>query len=102
MSPITRFLERVGGSDAEASEHLLPVVYAELRRLAAAQLRKERSGQTFQPTDLVHEAYLRLVGDEAVKWQHAGHFYAAAAEAMRRILIERARRKKCVRHGGDY
>jgi RNA polymerase sigma factor (TIGR02999 family) len=86
--------------DTAVSDQLLPLVYEELRRLAAAQMRRERGGQTIQPTALVHEAYLRLIGDEAAAWDHAGHFYAAAAEAMRRILIERARRKKRHRHGG--
>jgi RNA polymerase sigma factor (TIGR02999 family) len=101
MSGMTEILQRAAGGEAEAAERLLPLVYNELRRLAATHLRHERAGQTLQPTALVHEAYLRLVGDEAARWEHSGHFYAAAAEAMRRILIERARRKKRVRHGGN-
>ena len=80
---------------------LLPLVYAELRRLAAQKLAQERPGQTLQPTALVHEAYVRLVdGDKGRKWQGRGHFFAAAAEAMRRILVDSARRKKRVKHGG--
>jgi len=80
----------------------LPLVYDELRRLAAARLAHERPGQTLQATALVHEAYLRLVGDEAhAQWEHRGHFFAAAAEAMRRILVENARRKGRLRHGGE-
>ena len=102
MSPVTQILERAASGDAQASERLLPLVYEELRRQAASQLRRERAGQTLAPTELVHEAYLRLVGDESARWEHAGHFYAAAAEAMRRILIERARRRKRVRHGGEH
>ena len=101
MSGVTEILRRAADGDAQSSERLLPLVYDELRRLAAMNMRGERAGQTLQPTALVHEAYLRLIGDDAAGWQHAGHFYAAAAEAMRRILIERARRKKRALHGGD-
>jgi RNA polymerase sigma factor (TIGR02999 family) len=102
MSDVTQILHRAAAGDGQASADLLPLVYDELRRLAAAHMRRERSGQTLQPTALVHEAYLRLVSEQAAKWDHRGHFYAAAAEAMRRILIERARRKQRVRHGGDH
>ncbi len=91
----------MGQGDAQAAEQLLPLVYDELRKLAAQKLAQEKPGQTLQPTDLVHEAYLRLVGGpEQPHWAGRGHFFAAAAEAMRRILIENARRKKRRRHGG--
>jgi RNA polymerase sigma factor (TIGR02999 family) len=102
MGELTGLLQQGGAGDARVSDELLPVVYAELRRLAAQQMRRERAGATLQPTALVHEAYLRLLGGDggAAKWAHAGHFYAAAGEAMRRILIERARRQKRLRHGG--
>lgn len=100
---VTRLLEAVGNGDARASGQLLPLVYDELRRLAAARLRSDRPGATFQPTALVHEAYLRLVGDTEVRWQGHAHFFGAAALAMKRILIDRARRKqaeaKAIRHG---
>src|SRR5436305_13971425 len=101
MPGVTEILQRATDGGSEVAERLLPLVYDELRRLAAVHLRRERAGQTLEPTALVHEAYLRLIGDEAVRWQHSGHFYAAAAEAMRRILVERARRKKRIRHGGE-
>lgn len=103
MGPITELLDAAARGEAQASEQLLPLVYDELRRLAARHLAAERPGQTLQPTALVHEAYLRLVGANAetpVVWNHQGHFFAAAAEAMRRILIESARRKGRQRHGG--
>src|SRR5436190_15658969 len=101
MSEITQLLNALDRGDALASAQLMPIVYDELRRLAAARLAQEPSGQTLQQTALVHEAYLRLVGNEdAARWQGRGHFFAAAAEAMRRILIENARRKKRLRHGG--
>lgn len=99
MSEVTRILEAIGRGDA-ASDELLPVVYDELRRLATQRLAAEAAGQTLQPTALVHEAYLRLIGDESPRWDSRGHFFAAAAEAMRRILIDRARRKGHLRHGG--
>ncbi len=86
--------------DARAADELLPLVYQELRRLAAQRMKKEKPGQTLQATALVHEAYIRLVGTESQNWNSRGHFFAAAAEAMRRILIESARRKKRLRHGG--
>ena len=98
---VTRLLERVGKGERAASEELLPLLYDELRKLARARLARERPGVTLQPTALVHEAYLRLVGDPEATWEHRGHFFAAAAEAMRRILIERARRAARVRHGGE-
>jgi RNA polymerase sigma factor (TIGR02999 family) len=89
--------------DPQAAEHLLPLVYDELRKLATAKLAQERPGQTLQATALVHDAYLRLVeGEKTPRWTSRGHFFAAAAEAMRRILIESARRKQRVRHGGNY
>jgi RNA polymerase sigma factor (TIGR02999 family) len=101
MSDVTRLLSAVEGGDARAAEQLLPLVYDELRRLAAVRLAHERPGQTLQATALVHEAYLRLVGgDPTERWNGRGHFFAAAAEAMRRILVERARRKNRDRHGG--
>ncbi len=101
MSEITRVLEAAGRGDQDAAGQLLPLVYAELRRLAASRLAREAPGQTLQPTALVHEAYLRLTGaDPDRPWNGRGHFFAAAAEAMRRILVERARRKRSARHGG--
>jgi RNA polymerase sigma factor (TIGR02999 family) len=101
MSEVTRVLAAVERGDPQAAEHLLPLIYDELRKLAAARLAAERPGQTLQPTALVHEAYLRLVGgDPAGGWDGRGHFFAAAAEAMRRILIEQARRKGRAKRGG--
>ena len=102
MSDVTHILSAIEQGDPSAAEKLLPLVYNELRRLAAAKLAQERIGQTLQPTALVHEAYLRLVGTEpAHRWDSRGHFFAAAAEAMRRILVENARRKGRHKHGGD-
>jgi len=98
-SDITRVLTAIDASQASAEE-LLPLVYAELRRLAAAKLAHERPGQTLQPTALVHEAWLRLAKDTDQHWQGQRHFFLAAAEAMRRILVENARRKKSLKHGG--
>jgi RNA polymerase sigma factor (TIGR02999 family) len=99
---VTRVLEAVGRGEPRAADRLLPLVYDELRRLAAARLAHEAPGQTLQPTALVHEAYLRLVGpDPAYPWDGRAHFYAAAAEAMRRILIDRARDRKRLKRGGD-
>src|SRR5262245_49406012 len=102
MSDVTRILSQIDSGDPKAAELLLPVVYEELRKLAARKLASESVGQTLQPTALVHEAYLRLVGSQSTengqaveKWDNRGHFFAAAAEAMRRILVENARRKKC-------
>jgi RNA polymerase sigma factor (TIGR02999 family) len=100
MSDVTRILEAAGQGDPKAAEELMPLVYGELRRLAAAKMAQERPGQTLQPTALVHEAFLRLVGGENQNWNGRAHFFGAAAEAMRRILIENARRKHAVRHGG--
>jgi RNA polymerase sigma factor (TIGR02999 family) len=101
MSSVTHILSQIETGDPAAAEKLLPLVYQELRKLAAAKLLQERSGHTLQPTVLVHEAYLRLVDvPDAQQWNGRGHFFAAAAEAMRRILIENARRKQCKRHGG--
>lgn len=100
MSDITLVLQAIGRSDDKASSELLPLVYEELRRLAAARMAQESSGQTLQATALVHEAWLRLVGDGDRTWQNRGHFFGAAAEAMRRILIENARRKSRLKRGG--
>jgi RNA polymerase sigma factor (TIGR02999 family) len=98
---VTRALDAVLNGEPRAAEQLLPLVYDELRRLAAARLAQEAAGQTLQATALVHEAYLRLVGSDPEKpWEGRGHFFAAAAEAMRRILVENARRKRRLRHGG--
>jgi RNA polymerase sigma factor (TIGR02999 family) len=101
MSEVTRILDAIEQGDAHAGEQLLPLVYEELRRLAAEKLAQEKPGQTLQATALVHEAYLRLVDvDRPQHWDSRGHFFAAAAEAMRRILVDQARRKKAARHGG--
>lgn len=100
MSDVTRILERVEQGDGKAAEELLPLLYDELRRLAAAKMAGEQPGQTLQPTALVHEAWLRLVGKQQQHWNSRAHFFGAAAEAMRRILIETARRKASLRHGG--
>jgi RNA polymerase sigma factor (TIGR02999 family) len=102
MSDVTRILSAIEQGDPHAAEQLLPLVYDELRKLAAQNLAQEKPGQTLQATALVHEAYLRLVDTEkAQQWNSRGHFFAAAAEAMRRILVENARRKKRTKHGGD-
>jgi RNA polymerase sigma factor (TIGR02999 family) len=102
MSDVTQILSRIESGDVTASEQLLPLVYEELRKLAAARISNEKPGQTLQATALVHEAYLRLVdGNKAQHWNSRGHFFAAAAEAMRRLLVEQARRKKRPRHGGN-
>ena len=105
MNDVTRILAAIDQGDPKAAEGLLPLVYDELRKLAAQRLAHEKPGQTLQPTALVHEAYLRLIGNEAgaaegQKWDSRGHFFAAAAEAMRRILVESARRKNRFKHGG--
>jgi RNA polymerase sigma factor (TIGR02999 family) len=100
MSEVTRLLESIGRGDPLAADELLPVVYHELRRLAAHKMASEAPGQTLQPTALVHEAWLKLVGQEDRKWQDKNNFFAAAAEAMRRILVDIARRKRTQRHGG--
>jgi RNA polymerase sigma factor (TIGR02999 family) len=103
MSDVTRILATVGHGDSQAAEQLLPLVYDELRKLAARRLAREKPGQTLQATALVHEAYLRLVDqDQAQCWESRGHFFACAALAMRRILFENARRKRRAKHGGDH
>src|SRR5262252_2158390 len=102
MSEVTRILSAIEQGDPKAAEQLLPLVYDELRKLAAQRLAQEQPGQTLQPTALVHEAYLRLLGGEQTQdWGGRGHFFAAAAEAMRRILIDRARHKQTRKAGGD-
>jgi RNA polymerase sigma factor (TIGR02999 family) len=101
MSEITLMLQSIGRGESEASEKLLPLVYNELRRLAAARMAQEAAGQTLQPTALVHEAWLQLVRDGDRTWQNRAHFFGAAADAMRRILIDKARRKSRLKHGGD-
>jgi len=100
MSEVTHILNSIESGNAKAADELLPLVYEELRKLAAARMANESPNQTLQPTALVHEAWLRLTGNENVKWQGRAHFFGAAAEAMRRILIEKARRKQALRHGG--
>src|SRR5262245_7281963 len=102
MSEVTDILSGIEQGDPSAAEQLLPLVYEELRKLAGQKLVQEKSGQTLQATALVHEAYLRLVeGDAGQHWNGRGHFFAAAAEAMRRILVDQARRKLSLRHGGN-
>src|SRR5210317_1236956 len=102
MSVVTQILNAIEQGDPSAAEQLLPLVYDELRKLAAAKMAQENPGQTLQATGLVHEAYLRLVdNDKARHWDSRGHFFAAAAEAMRRILLNRARDKKRLKRGGD-
>src|SRR5437773_3949615 len=102
MSEVTRILSAIEQGDQQAAEQLLPLVYDELRKLAAQKLAQEKPGQTLQATALVHEAYIRLVGvGEAQHWNSRGHFFAAAAEAMRRILVEQARRRKAAKRGGQ-
>jgi len=100
VSDVTRILNSLEQGDASAADQLLPLVYDELRRLAAHKMANEKPGQTLQATALVHEAYLRLVGNQNQRWSGRAHFFGAAAEAMRRILIENARRKSAQRHGG--
>jgi RNA polymerase sigma factor (TIGR02999 family) len=99
---ITVILQRIDQGDAQAAAQLLPLVYEELRKLAAAKLARETAGQTLQPTALVHEAWLRLGGDQQPGWANRAHFFGAAAESMRRILIDNARRKRTERHGGQF
>jgi len=99
MSDVTRILNAIEQGDPKAADQLLPLVYEELRKLAAARMANEAPGQTLQPTALVHEAWLRLGGADGQSWDGRAHFFGAAAEAMRRILIENARRKKALRHG---
>src|SRR3954452_12405245 len=101
MNDVTHILSAIERGDPQAAERLLPLVYDELRKLAARRLKQEKPGQTLQATALVHEAYLRLVDvDEAQRWNGRGHFFAAAAEAMRRILVDQARRRQADKHGG--
>ena len=102
MSDVTRILSQIESGDPSAAEKLLPLVYEKLRKLAAVRLAQEKAGQTLQATALVHEAYLRLVGQEqALNWNSRGHFFGAAAESMRRILVEQARRKQAAKRGGQ-
>jgi RNA polymerase sigma factor (TIGR02999 family) len=102
MSDVTQILSQIEDGDGQAAEKLLPLVYDELRKLAAARMAQENPGQTLQATALVHEAYIRLVDvDRAQHWDSRGHFFSAAAEAMRRILVDAARRKERPKHGGD-
>ncbi len=101
MSDVTQILERVGQGDGQAAAELLPLIYDELRRVAAQKMSLQPPGQTLQATALVHEAYLRLVGSGAERWESRRHFFSAAAEAMRHILIDRARRRLRLRHGGN-
>jgi RNA polymerase sigma factor (TIGR02999 family) len=100
MNNITLVLEAVSKGDGQAADELLPLVYGELRRLAAARMAQESAGHTLQPTALVHEAWLRLVNDKNRNWQNRWHFFAAVTEVMRRILIDNARRKSRLKHGG--
>lgn len=100
MSDVTLVLQAVSRGEQKASEELLPLVYDELRRLAATRMARESAGQTLQPTALVHEAWVRMVQDGSRSWENRAHFFGAASEAMRRILIERARRKARIKHGG--
>ena len=102
MSDVTKILSRLQRGEAEAVDELLPQVYDELRKLAAAKLAREKPGQTLQATALVHDAYLRLVGTGQADFDGRGHFFAAAAEAMRRLLVERARQRKSLKHGGAW
>jgi RNA polymerase sigma factor (TIGR02999 family) len=102
MSEVTQILEAIQRGNGAAAEQLLPLVYDELRRLAAHKMASEQPGHTLQPTALVHEAWLRLMGEERAKFASRTYFFAAAAEAMRRILVESARRKKCLKHGGQW
>lgn len=100
MSEVTQLLQAIGNGDAQATAQLLPLVYDELRRIARHRMNNERAEHTLQATALVHEAYLRLLGDSNPQWEGRGHFFAAAAEAMRRILIEHARTKQAIKRGG--
>jgi len=102
MADVTRILNAIEQGDPQATEELLPLIYEELRLLAAQKMAKELPGQTLQATALVHEAYLRLVKIESQNWDSRGHFFAAAAEAMRRILVDKARRKQSMQHGGKH
>jgi len=101
VQEITLVLDRIQKGDPQAADQLLTLVYGELRKLAAAKMAREAAGQTLQPTALVHEAWLRLGGDQQPNWQNRAHFFGAAAEAMRRVLVDRARRKQREKHGGS-
>ena len=100
MSDVTRILNSVDSGDPKAAEELLPLLYTELRRIAAVKMASQPSGHTLQPTALVHEAWLKLVGGSRDHWNGSRHFFAAASEAMRQILIDRARRRRAEKHGG--
>ena len=102
MNDVTRILNAIEQGDDKATDQLLPLVYEELRTLAAQKLARESPGQTLQATALVHEAYIKLVGEDAQHWKNSGHFFMVAAEAMRRILVDNARRKKSLKHGGEH
>ena len=102
MTEFTEILEKIEQGDTAAAAELLPHVYAELRKLASYRLNREKAGQTLQATALVHEAYIRLVGNAEIKWDGRSHFFAAAAEAMRRILVDHARRRQSTKHGGGF
>ena len=102
MTDVTRILNAIEQGDAKATEELLPLVYEELRLLAARKMAQESPGQTLQATALVHEAYIRLVGEEKQNWKNRRHFFLAASEAMRRILVDNARRKERLKHGGEH
>lgn len=102
MTDVTLILQKIEQGDANAADQLLPLVYDELRRLAASKMSRESAALTLQPTALVHEAWLRLGGDQQPNWHNRAHFFGAAAEAMRRILIDRARRRRAIRHGGEH
>ena len=102
MSEVTQILNKLDRQDPKAADQILPLVYEELRQLASYRMANEKPGQTLQATALVHEAYLRLVDDETQQWDHRGHFFAAASEAMRRILVDKARKKLTAKRGGDF
>jgi len=102
VSDVTQILDAISRGETRAAEELLPVVYSELRRLAGQRLSREAAGQTLQATALVHDAWLRLVGGDDPGWENRAHFFGAAAEAMRRILVEKARRRKRLKHGGEW
>jgi RNA polymerase sigma factor (TIGR02999 family) len=101
VSDVTQILERVEKGDGKAAEELLPLVYDELRKLAAYKMAQEQPGHTLQPTALVHEAWLRIIGQQQQRWENRKQFFIAASEAMRRILVDRARKRQAIRHGGD-
>lgn len=102
MSDVTRILEQIEQGDTAAAAELLPLVYSALRKMAGYRLKREKPGQTLQATALVHEAYIQLVGNAEIRWDGRSHFFAAAAEAMRRILVDHARRRKSTKHGGSF